>query len=113
MVLERKHDWVKARSSESAEQEIEPASPEEMAKAREFADSDALLSGDAWTEEVISDGGVVTIEGTGEEVIVDLQKFLVARKNFLAFEQVKSLDPVMAQIVSSRPDDRDVAKALH
>jgi hypothetical protein len=106
------HDWVKARSSESAETDVQAASAEEIAKAREIVEGDALLADDSWTEEVIADGGVVTVEGTGEEVIVDLTKFLEARRNFLAFERVKSLDGVLAKIASSRPDDRDVVKSL-
>ena len=114
MSLEPKHhEWVKARSSESPVAAIEPASSDEIARAREVVENDSILADDSWSEEVISNGGVVTFESTKEEVVVDLEKFLKARRDFLTFERTKSLDSVLAQIAASRPDDRDVVQSLN
>jgi hypothetical protein len=107
------HDWVKARAGASAEAPVESASQKEIARAREIADRDILLADDPWTKEVLDNGGVVTIETTNEEVAVDLEKFLAARRHFLNFERVKSLDPVVAQIAQQGPEQRDLAKSLH
>lgn len=107
-----KHDWVKGRSSESATGAIEPASSEEVARAMEMVKGDPILADDPWTAEVIANDGVVTIEKTGLEVAVDLIKFIEARRAFIAYHRVTNLDPVLAQIAASRPDERDVVKTL-
>ncbi|MCR4325988.1 MAG: hypothetical protein NUV59_04305 [Patescibacteria group bacterium] len=111
MALEQSHDWVKARDTERLEDDAQPASEQEMEKAREIAEANPYLVDDSWTAEVISNGGMIS-DG-GREVVVDLQKFLDARARFLAYDNVKTLEPVIAQIAASRPRDKEIDSTLH
>lgn len=111
MALEQSHDWVKARGTEKPEEDIQPASEQEIEKARAIAMASHYLKDDTYTAEVIANGGVVS--GPEGEIVLDLERFLDARERFLAYDQVKSLDPVYAQMAASRPRDKEIKETVH
>lgn len=103
---QQSHDWVKGKGPTGGTQiEGEVANEQEISKALKRIGDDNVLMGDKYALKVVKDGGVVIDSKGGQEIVVDLSKFLDARRAFLTSGgKIVSIDPILRNIASEYRD---------
>ena len=95
-------EWVKSRGPvDSPEVKAQEAKPEDVSAALQLIQGDPVLKEDPWASTVVANSGIVTIEETGEQVAVDLQNFLAARRAILEQDRIRNFDEMAVRVAQS------------
>ncbi len=95
---------------QTVDTEIEGATQEELDAAEAIVNGDPYLASDPQTEQILENDGIAVVEGVRRKI--NLPKFLEARRLFLAFERIKSVDPIETSLAQEQ-HELDKARILN